>query len=172
MAMATKQQHELPPSVRKGIMGRRRRPGREPTLVWWMVFTGLGLAALWWWSWRILLIELALWCLYEVAIVPKDCKVQPNGAPQPCGEPVRGRAFGCGKAHQEIKNDALWRLTGLRGNPLRRQPPTDPNRDTGELVWSPDVRGRMDGADRTVLVLAAVGTVLTVAGMAFGLTSG
>src|SRR5262249_32330047 len=122
------------------------------------------------WSWRILLLLLALWCCYEVALVPLRCRIRPNGG-EMCANPIRGRAFGCGKAHQEIKNDSLWRLVGLSGSPFREQPAADPNRDTGELVWSPTKRGMMDPSDRTVLVLAALGTVVVIAGTAFGLTA-
>lgn len=142
---------------------------REPVLVWWVVFAGLALFALAKSSWRVLLFLLALWCCYEVALVPLRCRVRPNGG-EICPKPVRGRAFGCAKTHQEIKNDALWRLAGLSGNPFRKQPIADPNRDTGELVWSPIQRGTMDPSDRGVLILAALGTLVTIAGTAFGLT--
>jgi hypothetical protein len=167
--MVTDRQQALPPSSRKGPMGRRRRPVREPVFVWWIVFGALALLALEQWSWRVLLLLLALWCCYEVALIPVNCRVQPNGG-ETCANPVRGRVFGCSRAHQEIKNDALWRLGGLSGNPFRKQPAADPNRETGELVWSPNSRGSMDIADRAVLLLAAAGTIIAIAGMAFGLT--
>jgi hypothetical protein len=143
---------------------------REPVLIWWAVFAGLALFALGRQSWRVALLLLALWCCYEVALIPLRCRVRPNGG-ETCVNPVRGRAFGCSRAHQEIKNDALWRLAGLSGSPLRRQPMADPNRHTGELVWSPAVRGTMDAADRAMLVLTGLGTLVTIAGTAFGLTA-
>ena len=149
--------------------GRRRKRGRESPVLWWVVFAALVVLSVALWSWRLLLITLALWCLYEFTLVPRECRIRPNGA-QPCGNPVRGRAFGCRRAHQEIKNDAFWRFAGIKANPLRKQPVADPNRRTGEVVWSPSYRGRLDSADRSVLLLAVLGTLVVVAGMAYGLT--
>jgi hypothetical protein len=167
--MVTNRQQAMPPSSRKGPMGRRRRPGREPAYVWWIAFAVLGVLALLAGSWRGLLLVLALWCCYEYVLVPLECRARPNGA-QACPEPVRGRAFGCCTAHQQIKNDALWRTVGLGGSPRSKPPEADPNRDTGLLVWYPRKRGSMDPSDRVILIVATACTIAVIAGTAFGFT--
>lgn len=157
---------EDPPLTRKGTMGRRRRRWRESAIAWWAGFAALAAVAWLLRSWRIALLTLLLWCLYEFMLVPTICRVMTRQGFS-CREPVRGRLFSCTPAHQQVKNDALWRLAGLR-NPLRKKPASDPNRETGVVVYSPSVRGRLAQADRTVIVLAAVGTLVTIAGMLYG----
>src|SRR5262245_4189390 len=108
-------------SARKGNMGRRRRRRREPGYVWWIAFGGLAVAALLLASWRLALIALLAWCLYEFSLIPTVCRVMTRQG-FACHEPVRGRLFACSSAHQQVKNDALWRAAGL-GNPFRRAAP-------------------------------------------------
>ena len=55
-------------------------------------------------------------------------------------------------------------------NPFRRKPAFDPNRDTGVVVYAPPVRSRLQQNDRTILILAALGTVVSVVGAVVGLT--
>jgi hypothetical protein len=151
-------------------MGRRRRRWRESALVWWAGF-GLLLATAWWLgSWRVALLTLLLWCGYEFLLVPTVCRVMPREGFS-CREPVRGRLFACTPAHQQVKTDALWRLVGLH-NPFRRRTAPDPNRQTGTVVYSPKVRGRLAQADRTVILLASAGTVVTIVGMVYGFGDG
>ncbi|MBA9003228.1 hypothetical protein [Thermomonospora cellulosilytica] len=149
-------------------MGRRRRRWREPVLVWWAAFALMlalaGATA----SWRVLLLTLLVWCLYEFALVPTVCRVMPRNG-HVCREPVRGRLFGCTPAHQRLKVDALRHLVRLPGR--RRRVVADPNRDTGMVVASGG-RTRLAQADQTVLVLAALGTVVTLIGMVYGLGAG
>jgi hypothetical protein len=158
---------ERPPVQRKGTMGRRRRRWRESVLVWWGVFAALLVAAWLLWSWRVALLALLLWCLYEFVLVPTICRVTTRQGFS-CREPVRGRLFACNPAHQQLKNDALWRLAGLH-NPVRKKKVVpDPNRDTGVVVYSAAVRGRLAQADRAVLMLAGLGTLITIIGMLYG----
>ncbi|GAA2615987.1 hypothetical protein SMC26_09665 [Actinomadura fulvescens] len=157
---------ERPPPPKKGTRGLRRRRRRESALVWWCGFGALLVAAWWAGSWRLALLALLLWCLYQFVLVPTICRVMTRQG-LPCREPARGRLFACGAAHQEVKNDAVWRLVGLR-DPFRRRPAVDAPRETGVLVVSPEVRGRLAQADRSLIVLAALGTVVTVAGMVYG----
>lgn len=147
-------------------MGRRRRRRREPEYIWWVAFGGLGVVAWFVGSWRLGLILILAWCLYEFALVPTVCRVMTRQG-FACHEPVRGRLYACSSAHQQVKSDALWRLARVR-NPLRR-PAADPNRETGVVVYSPAVRGRLAQSDQTLLVVAGIGTVLTVVGMVVGL---
>jgi hypothetical protein len=143
-----------------------RRRWREHPSVWWVGFTGLGIGVWLTRSWRAALLLLLLWCLYQFCLVPTVCRIRTRQGFS-CAEHVRGRLFACTPAHQEVKNDALWRLTGLR-NPFRRARMPDPNRTTGVLVVSPPVRARLGQTDRIMLALAAGGTLITVAGAVRG----
>jgi ferric-dicitrate binding protein FerR (iron transport regulator) len=170
--MAANQGKEEPPLTRKAAkaakaaIGRRRRRRRESALVWWGVFAALVVAAWWLRSWRLALLTLLLWCLYELVLVPTICRVTTRQGFS-CREPARGRLFACKPGHQQVKNDALWRLAGLR-NPFRKAPETDPHRETGTLLVSPVVRGRLAQADRALILLAAAGTLITIVGMIYG----
>ncbi|WP_018657509.1 hypothetical protein [Actinomadura flavalba] len=157
--------NEGPSVVRRGAAGRRRRRRRESALVWWALFAALAGAAAWRASWRLALLALLLWCLYEFLLVPTICRVLTRQG-YACREPVRGRLFACRVEHQSVKGDALWRLVGRR----RRRPPSDPNRDTGVVVYSPKLRGRLARTDLLLVVLAGAGTVVLVAGAVYGLT--
>lgn len=149
-------------------MGRRRRRAREPVYVWWVVFGGLLLAAVLYNSWRLALIALLIWCLYQFALIPTVCRVMTRQGFS-CTEKVRGRLYACTPAHQQVKTDALWRAVGI-SNPFRKQTAIqDPNRQTGVVVYSPAVRARLQENDRTMLLLAGIGTVITVVGTVAGL---
>jgi hypothetical protein len=164
--MVARQGKEEPPLTKKAATGRRRRRRRESALVWWGVFAILALAAWWLASWRLALLALLLWCLYELVFVPTICRVRSREGFS-CRDPARGRLFACNPGHQQVKNDALWRLVGLK-NPFRKPPKADPNRQTGTLVVSPAVRGRLAQPDRVLILLAAAGTLVTIAGMVYG----
>lgn len=199
--------NDEPPLARKSAMGRRRRRRRESALVWWGAFAVLAVGAYLLHSWRVALIGLLAWCLYEFLLVPTICRVMTRQGFS-CREPVRGRLFACTSRHQQVKNDGLWRLVGMR-NPFRGRspqrpapgaadgrvpdaaptaggmsdptgtvPPRSPDgrapsgraneRDTGVVVFSPAVRGRLAQADRVLILLAAAGTVVTIVGMVYG----
>jgi hypothetical protein len=177
---------EQPPAARRGA--RRRRPRRESALLWWALFAAVAVAAWYFHSWRIALLGLLGWCLYEFLLVPTLCRVLTRqGAP--CVERARGRLFACTPSHQRVKNDALWKLTGMRNPSRRKRAPSrrdrdpsrrqrDPSRrepdadeassDTGVVVYSSSVRGRLAPADRALILLAAVGTIVTIIGMVYG----
>ncbi|TMQ94164.1 hypothetical protein ETD83_24415 [Actinomadura soli] len=152
-----------PPAARKGA---RRLPRRESALVWWALFAAIAGVALWLQSWRVALLGLLTWCLYQFVLVPTLCRVLKREG-YPCAERVRGRLFACGPAHQQLKNDALWRLIGLR-NPFQKGDEDDDDPETGGVVHSPDVRGRLTPADRVLILLAGLGTVATLIGMIYG----
>ncbi|MEO3826880.1 hypothetical protein [Actinomadura sp. B10D3] len=156
---------EEPQASRRGT---RRRPGRESALVWWALFAAVFGAAWWFQSWRVALLGLLGWCLYEFMLVPTMCRIlTQQGAA--CTERTRGRLFACARpGHQRLRNDALWRLVGLR-NPFQKPlPAEDPERDTGVVVVSPDVRGRLVPQDRALILLAAAGTIGALVGMVYG----
>ncbi|MEU6745663.1 hypothetical protein ABZ914_05525 [Spirillospora sp. NPDC046719] len=156
---------EKPPAARRGT--RRRRPRRESALVWWALFAVVAGAAWYLHSWRVALLGLLGWCLYEFLLVPTLCRVLTRqGAP--CIERARGRLFACSSSHQHVKNDALWKLIGMR-NPSRRKPgPEEAEGGTGVVVHSASVRGRLAPADRALILLAGAGTIVTVVGMIYG----
>ncbi|HEX6471667.1 MAG TPA: hypothetical protein VF069_21385 [Streptosporangiaceae bacterium] len=162
--MVPGQDRALPPPPPSEEARTRRRRWREPVQAWWALFAVLGLAAVLARSWRLALLGLLLWCLYEFCLVPTRCRVLTRQG-YSCVEPVRGRLFACARRHQQIKNDALWRLAGLR-NPFRRlAPPPDPHRTTGVLVVSPRIRGRLENGDRIVLAAASVITLAAIVGI-------
>jgi hypothetical protein len=148
-------------------MGRRRRRVREPGYVWWGSFGVLLVAAVLLTSWRLALIALLAWCLYEFSLVPTVCRVMTRQG-FACHEPIRGRLFACSAAHQQVKNDALWGALRLP-NPTRKAAVPDPERDTGVVVYSPHVRAHLAENDRNVLALAAAGTVVTLIAALIGL---
>lgn len=156
------------PAARRGT---RRRPRRESALVWWVLFAAFAGFAWWLQSWRIALLGLLAWCLYQFMLVPTMCRIlSQQGAA--CTERTRGRLFACGPDHQRLRNDALWRLAGLR-NPFQKEPaepPRPPREDgeTGVVVVSPDLRGRLTLFDRALILLAAAGTVVVVVGTIYG----
>jgi hypothetical protein len=164
--------NEPAPQKRKGGTGSRRRPRRESALVWWAAFALWAVAVAWFWSWRLALLGLLLWCLYQFLLVPTLCRIMTRQGAA-CTEPVRGRLFACRKEHQQLKNAALWRLAGLK-DPFRKKTGTqpDPNRETGQVVVSPAIRGRLDPRDRTLIVLAAAGTLAVVIVMIYSYTAG
>ena len=151
-----------PSAARKGS---RRLPRRESALLWWSLFAAFAAVGLWFQSWRIGLLGLLTWCLYEFLLVPSLCRVLKRQG-HPCTERVRGRLFACAPDHQRLKNDALWRLVGLR-NPFGEDDDV-PSGETGVVVHSAGVRGRLTRADRVLVVLAALGTVTTLVGMVYG----
>ncbi|MEV5824883.1 hypothetical protein AB0L25_04845 [Spirillospora sp. NPDC052242] len=154
-----------PQAARKG--GARRRPRRESALVWWAGFAAILVAALWLGSWRVALLALLAWCLYQFAFVPTLCRMlTPQG--HACAERARGRLFACGPEHQRIKNAALRRLAGRRRRPGNGGERHDVHDGTGVVVVSGDVRGRLNVADRVLLLLAAAGTVVAVAAIVQG----
>jgi hypothetical protein len=142
-------------------MGRRRRQWREPGFVWWIAIGGLLVAAVLFSAWRLALLALLVWCMYEFALIPTACRVMTRQG-FACHEPVRGRLYACTSAHQRIKTDAVWRAAGLP-NPFSRSAPAhDPNRDTGVVVYSPTVRARLAQNDRIMLTLAGAGTLAVI----------
>ncbi|MDL4772804.1 MULTISPECIES: hypothetical protein [Thermomonosporaceae] len=178
-----------PPLAKKSATGRRRRRRRESALVWWGVLAAVAVAAWLLHSWRLALIVLLFWCLYEFLLVPTICRVTTRQGFS-CREPVRGRLFACTPRHQLMKGDGLWRLFGLQGvarkrlgrsGPEAQNPPRGGvreggaaggggrERETGVVVFSPEVRGRLAQADRVMILLAAAGTVVTIIGMVYGL---
>ncbi|HZE31326.1 MAG TPA: hypothetical protein VE198_07800 [Actinoallomurus sp.] len=141
-------------------MGRRRRREREPVYIWWIAIGGLMVAAVVLGTWRLALLGVLAWCLYEFSLNPTVCRVMTRQG-FACHEPVRGRLFACSASHQRVKNDAVWRAFGLP-NPFSRSTSHDPNRDTGVVVYSPAVRARLAQNDRIVLTAAGVASLVGI----------
>jgi hypothetical protein len=141
-------------------MGRRRRREREPVYIWWVAIGGLVVAAVVLGAWRLALLGVLVWCLYEFSLNPTVCRVMTRQG-FACHEPVRGRLYACSASHQRVKNDAVWRAFGLP-NPFSRSTPHDPNRDTGVVVYSPAVRARLAQNDRIVLTAAGVASLVGI----------
>jgi hypothetical protein len=142
--MVANQEQEVPSSTRKGTMGTRGLPVREPAWAWWILFAGLTVISWLAWSWRGPLCVLALWCLYEFVLIPTRCNISPRDG-YVCADPVRGRLFACTPSHQRLKTDQLFRLFRL-ANPVHKPVAPDPNRATGEIVWAPHMREQQEPA--------------------------
>jgi hypothetical protein len=149
-------------------MGRRRRHWREPAFVWWIAIAALLAAAVLLGTWRLALLGLLVWCMYEFSLIPTVCRVMTRQG-FACHEPVRGRLYACSPAHQRVKTDAVWRAAGLP-NPFNRGASAqDPERDTGVVVYSPSVRARLNQTDRIMLTLAGAGTLVAIVAAVIGL---
>lgn len=136
-------------------------------IAWWLLFAVLVTVGLVTWTWRLLLLTLLLWSFYELCLVRTRCRVKTRQGFE-CVEPVRGRVFAHDKRHQNVKNDGLWQLIG-RTNPHYTPRISEPNRDTGVVLVAPRIRHRLDKTDRYILYLAALGTVVSLIGMLWGL---
>lgn len=141
-------------------MGRRRRRWREPVYIWWVAIAALLVASVLLSAWRLAILALLMWSVYEFALNPTLCRVMTRQG-FACHEPVRGRVYACSAAHQRVKNDAMWRAAGLP-NPFARATSDNPERDTGVVVYSPAVRARLAQNDRIVLTIAGVGSLVAV----------
>ncbi len=136
--------------------------------MWWGLFAAVGALAVWVWSWRLALLAVLLWCVYEFIGVPTVCRMMTRQGFS-CREPVRGRLFACGREHQELKVEAIRRLVGLR--PVVRASSGPAVRERGAVVHSRAARTRLAQADLLVLATAAAGTVVALIGSLLGLTA-
>lgn len=148
-------------------MGRRRRRSREPGYAWWIAFGVVLVVAALSTSWRVGLIGLAAWCLYQFSLNPTICRIRTREG-HACREPVRGRLFACSPDHQGLKNEALWSATGLR-KPFGGTAGHEPSSDTGVVVYSPSVRASLPQDELIILGFAALGTAASIVGMIVGL---
>jgi hypothetical protein len=100
------------------VMARRTRSQAQSA--WWTGIAVSGAAALYVGSWRLGSLTVLIWALYELCFCPTKCSVATREG-GPCRNSARGRLFACTNVarHQQLKTDALWRLTGQR-NPLAR----------------------------------------------------
>lgn len=153
------------PSARKATRPRVSRDVEQ--IAWWLMFAVLTAIGVFTWNWRLLLFTLLLWSFYEFCLVRTRCRVKTRQGFE-CVEPVRGRLFAHDERHQGPKNDGLWMLIG-RKNPYYKPSISEPNRDTGVVLVSSRVRGRLDPQDRLIIYLATLGTVVALAGMFWGL---
>ncbi|MEV4258677.1 hypothetical protein AB0J52_36430, partial [Spirillospora sp. NPDC049652] len=145
----------------------RGRERREQPALWWGGFALWALLAWLAGSWRLALLGLAAWCLYEFLLIPTVCRVMTEQG-YPCREPVRGRLFACGSHHQAYKTEAIKRLVG-RARPPRDGSAAGAARDDRGVVHSTAVRSRLAQADQVCLILAGVGTVVAVVGTLAGI---
>jgi hypothetical protein len=82
-------------------------------LAWWTAIAALGAAALYAGTWRLWALTVLVWAMYELCFCPTTCSVAIRDG-TPCRNGARGRLYACTNvaAHQRLKTDALWHLTG------------------------------------------------------------
>ncbi|MDN3356774.1 hypothetical protein [Actinomadura sp. DC4] len=132
--------------------------------VWWTGIAAVGALALYAGTWRMWALTVLTWSMYELCFCPTVCSVT-AGEGRACHKDARGRLYACRAVpgHQQIKTEALWRLTG---NPFARLRPT-----YGDGGGSPAHRrapapsgehGSVEPNQRLMAYLAALALVVVV----------
>jgi hypothetical protein len=136
-------------------------------LAWWAAIAALGVVAFSVGTWRPWALTLLLWALYELCFCPTTCGVIVRQA-GPCQNPARGHLFACTDigGHQQLKTDALWRLTGSRLRPTYGGTPPAAHRRT---PVRPPASATVEPARRILTYAAVLGVLATVVQTAVGL---
>ena len=152
-------------------MAERRRIRTQAA--WWTAIAASAATAAYVGTWRVWALTVLTWSLYELCFCPAICGVATREGP-PCGNPARGRLFACTgvPAHQHLKTDALWHLTGLTRVRLPRGDgvPAAAHRKA-PLTPSPSEHGYLRPAQRAMAYLAVIGLIATIIQTAVGLAA-
>jgi hypothetical protein len=152
-------------------MANRRRSRTQAA--WWTALAALAATAAYVGTWRVWALTVLTWSMYELCCCPTICGVATREA-TPCGNPARGRLFACTEitAHQRLKADALWHLTGLTRlrSPRSAGAPAAAHRKA-PLIPSPSEHGYVRPAHRAMTYLAVIGLVATTIQTAVGLAA-
>lgn len=83
---------------------------------WWAGIGALAGCAAYAGTWQLWGLTVLTWSLYELCLCPTTCGVVAQDGGRPCHRSARGRLFACAEVadHQQVKTDALWRLSGVR----------------------------------------------------------
>lgn len=144
-------------------MAQRIRGAARP--VWWAAIVALGAAALYAGTWRMWALTVLVWAMYELCFCPTTCSVATRDG-TPCRNGARGRLYACTNvaAHQRLKTDALWRLTGRLRLPRGDSAPAAHRKAPGE-------QGSVEPRERLMAYLAVLVAVATIVPTAVGLAA-
>ena len=144
---------------------------REARFAWWAAIGVLGACAVYVRTWQMWALAVLTWSFYELCLCPTTCGVAIGGS-RPCHRAARGRLFACAEVegHQQLKTDALWRLSGGRlratyGNgvtPAHRKAPLTP---------STDRHGSLRPEHRLLAYAAVISMLATIVQTAVGLAA-
>lgn len=143
---------------------------RTQKWLWWCGIATVGAAALYVGTWRMWALTVLTWSMYELCFCPTTCGVTAREG-RPCRNPARGRLYACTKVpgHQQIKTDALWRLTGSPLARLRVTSGQDVPAAHRKVPLTPAEQGSVEPGQRFMAYLAVVTVLATIVQTAVGL---
>jgi hypothetical protein len=113
-----------------------------------------------------------LWSMYELCFCPTRCGVTAREG-RPCRNEAQGRLYACTAvpAHQQIKTDALWRLTGSRFTHLRATNGQEVPAAHRKVPIAPAEHGSIEPGERFMAYLAVLTVLGTIVQTAVGLAT-
>jgi hypothetical protein len=134
---------------------------------WWAGIAALGAAALYAGTWRMWALTVLIWSMYELCFCPTTCSVA-AGDGRPCRNEARGRLYACTAipAHQQLKTDALWRLTGFA-----RLRVTYVSAAHRKVPLAPAEHGSVEPRQRIMAYVAVISGLATIVQTAVGLAA-
>lgn len=137
-------------------------------LAWWTAIVALGAAALYVGTWRLWALTVLVWAMYELCFCPTTCSVATRDG-TPCRNGVRGRLYACTNvaAHQRLKTDALWRLTGR----LHPRPGENPPAAHRKAPLNVAEQGSVEPRQRLMAYLAVLVAVALIVPTTVGLAA-
>lgn len=133
--------------------------------VWWGGIAAVSAAAAYAGTWRMWALTVLLWSMYELCFCPTRCSVTAHEG-RPCQNEARGRLYACTAvpAHQQIKTDALWRLTGVT---YGQEVPAAHRK----VPLTPAEHGSVEPGQRFMAYLAVLTVLATIVQTAVGLAT-
>ena len=140
--------------------------------VWWSGIAALGATALYAGTWRMWALTVLIWSMYELCFCPTTCSVTVREG-RPCRKEARGRLYACTTVpgHQQIKTDALWRLTGTPLTRLRVTYGQEVPAAHRKVPLAPAEHGSVEPGQRVMAYLAVVTVLATIVQTAVGLAA-
>jgi hypothetical protein len=140
--------------------------------VWWGGIGAVSATAAYAGTWRMWALTVLLWSMYELCFCPTRCGVTAREG-RPCRNEAQGRLYACTAvpAHQQIKTDALWRLTGSRFTHLRATNGQEVPAAHRKVPLAPAEHGSIEPGERFMAYLAVLTVLGTIVQTAVGLAT-
>jgi hypothetical protein len=140
--------------------------------VWWSGIAALGAVAVYVGTWRMWALTVLIWSMYELCFCPTTCSVTAREG-RPCRNQAHGRLYACTivPGHQQIKTDALWRLTGSPFARLRVTYGQDVTAAHRKVPLTPAEHGSVEPGQRFMAYLSVVTVLATIVQTAVGLAT-